>query len=112
MVDYSFLSALPQTPTMKWNKKQHTEWATAGRQILEIDLEGNTDAIGVRSSGDGATDVAAGVVLVEELLFGESRDVNWSRRVVFDDRCIAKSTSDRVGGGLGGSEGEEHSQGD
>ena len=80
---------------IKKHGKWHTEWSTAGRKVREVDLERDTDAIGVGSCRDRAFDVTARIVGIEELRGRKSRDVDSSRRVVLDDRSVAQSTCDK-----------------
>jgi hypothetical protein len=78
----------------------HTERATAGREVAEVYAEGNTDAIAVGNCRDRALDVATGILRVEETLGGESSSVDNSWRVVFNDRGVAKDSSNWDTGGL------------
>jgi hypothetical protein len=80
---------------------QHTEWATAGREVAEVHTEGDTDAIAVGDSRDCALDVATGILGVEEPLGGESSSVDDSWGVVLNDGSVAKDSSNRNISGLG-----------
>lgn len=61
---------------------------------MEVDLEGDTDTVGVRNRDNGAFDIASRIVGVEELFVGQSRGINHSGRVVFNDGGISEETCD------------------
>ena len=73
---------------------QHTEGATAGREVLEVNRKGDTNAIAAGDSRDGALDIATGIAGVEELRVREGCGVDDSGRIVLDYGGIAKGTSD------------------
>jgi len=72
-----------------WICDKHTEWATAGREVAEVDAEGNTDAVAVGDCRDRALDVSSGILRVVELGGGERSSVDDARRVVLDNSGIA-----------------------
>ena len=86
---------------------QHTEWATTGREVAEVDAEGDTNSIAVGNSRDCALDVSAGILGVEELGSREGSSIDDSWRVVLDDGSVAKNSSDRDTGGLGADKSKE-----
>jgi len=88
------------------------EWATAGREVAEVDAEGNTDAIAVGDSRDRALDVSTGILGVVELSGGERSSVDDSGRVVLDDGSVAKDSCNWDIGGLGAGKTKESSRQD
>ncbi len=80
---------------------QHTERATAVREVAEVYAEGNTDAIAIGDCRYRALDVATGILRIEETLGGESSSVDNSGRVILNDGGIAKDSSNWDTGGLG-----------
>ena len=69
---------------------QHTERATAGREVAEVYAEGNTDAIAIGDCRDRALDITTGILRVEETLGGESSSVDNSGRVILNDGGVAE----------------------
>lgn len=80
---------------------QHTERATTGREVAEVDAEGDADAIAITDSRDRAFDVATGIRRVEELGLWKRSSVDDSCRVVLNHRGVAKDSSNWDIGGLG-----------
>jgi hypothetical protein len=89
---------------------QHTERATAGREVTEVYAEGNTDAIAVGDRRDRALDVATGILRVEETLGWECSSVDNPRRVILNDGGVAKDSSNWETGGLGADKTKESSR--
>ena len=79
----------------------HTEWATAGREVAEVDTEGDTDAVAVGDRRDRALDITTGILRVVELGGGERSRVDNSRRVILDDCSVAKDSRNWNIRGLG-----------
>jgi hypothetical protein len=74
-------------------KKWLTEGSTRSREVTEVDLEGNTNAIRICDSDNSSFNITPWIIGVEESLGRKSCSINHSRGVIFNDRGIAKYTS-------------------
>jgi len=77
------------------------EWATAGREVAEVDTEGDTNTVAVGDRRDRALDVTTRIIFVVELSGGQCSCVDDSRRIVFDYGGITQKTGHRNIRGLG-----------
>ena len=85
--------------------RRRTKWTTAGRQVFKVHLETDADTIGVGSSRNRSLNIAARILWVEELFGRKGSGIDYSRRVVLNNSCVAKCTGDRNSVALGTGEG-------